>query len=163
MTDQPARIAPGEISALLDQARELSPDSPLADQIRYHERKAHLLSRIAASLDTADAHQVAADAWHYVGDLARQRDQAEPGAEGSAAMKLSAFSGEQLAQVNNPDPFAPPVWRSPVFHTPGWIITIVQLVRLVAALVRFAARHPVLAWCWRCWAGRGAWPDGPAR
>jgi S-DNA-T family DNA segregation ATPase FtsK/SpoIIIE len=78
-------------------------------------------------------------------------------------MKMSAFSGEQLAQVNNPDPFAAPVWRSPVFHTPGWIITIVQLVRLVAALVRFVARHPVLAlvlavlgWSW----SMAGWP-GP--
>ena len=59
-------------------------------------------------------------------------------------MKMSAFSGEQLAQVDNPDPFAPPVWRSPVYHTPGWVITIVQLARLLAALVRFLVRHPVL-------------------
>ena len=28
-------------------------------------------------------------------------------------MKTSAYSGQQLAQVDNPDPFAPPVWRSP--------------------------------------------------
>ena len=42
---------------------------------------------------------------------------------------MSAFSGEQLAQVDNPDPFALPVWRSPVYHTPGWVITIVQLAR----------------------------------
>lgn len=34
-------------------------------------------------------------------------------------MKMSAFEGQQLAQVNNPDPFAPPIWRSPVYHTPG--------------------------------------------
>ncbi len=77
MTDQPSRVTPAEISALLDQARELTPDAPLDEQISYHERKAHLLSRIAASLDTAEAHAVAADAWHYVGDLARQRDHAE--------------------------------------------------------------------------------------
>ena len=31
---------PGEISALLDQARGLTRESPLADQIAYHERKA---------------------------------------------------------------------------------------------------------------------------
>jgi S-DNA-T family DNA segregation ATPase FtsK/SpoIIIE len=58
-------------------------------------------------------------------------------------MKMSRYSGEQLAQVDNPDPFAPPVWRSPVYHTPGWIITLVQLARLIAALVRFLVRHPV--------------------
>ena len=57
---------------------------------------------------------------------------------------MSAFSGEQIAQVNNPDPFAPPVWRSPVFHTPGWIIVIVQLWRLLAAIVGFILRHPLL-------------------
>lgn len=59
-------------------------------------------------------------------------------------MRMSTFSGQQLAQVNNPDPFAAPVWRSPVYHTPGWLITLVQLVRVLAALVRFLARHPLL-------------------
>ncbi len=59
-------------------------------------------------------------------------------------MKMSAFSGQQLAQLDNPDPFAPPVWRSPVYHTPGWVITIVQLVRGIVALVKFLARHPLL-------------------
>jgi hypothetical protein len=77
MTGQPARVTPGEISSLLDQARGLTRKSPLADQIAYHERKALLLSRIAAHLDTAEAHQVAADAWHYAGQLTRQRDQQE--------------------------------------------------------------------------------------
>jgi hypothetical protein len=38
-------------------------------------------------------------------------------------VKMSSFSGQQLAQVDNPDPFAPPVWRSPIYHTPGWVIT----------------------------------------
>ena len=84
MTDQPSRVTPAEISTLLDQARTLTPDTPLDEQISYHERKAHLLSRIAATRDTADAHAVAADAhavaadaWHYVGDLARQRERAD--------------------------------------------------------------------------------------
>jgi hypothetical protein len=77
MTDQPARVTPAEISALLDQARRVvARGASLDEQISYHERKACLLSRIAASLDTAEAHAVAADAWHYVGDLARQREQA---------------------------------------------------------------------------------------
>jgi hypothetical protein len=74
MTDQPARVTPGEISDLLDHARHLSPGAPLDEQLAYHEHKASLLSRIAADIDTAEAHQVAADAWHYVGRLARQRD-----------------------------------------------------------------------------------------
>src|SRR5436305_4055236 len=57
---------------------------------------------------------------------------------------MSAYSGQQLAQVDNPDPFAPPVWRSPIYHTPGWVIVIVQLVRVLIAVGRFLARHPVL-------------------
>ena len=77
MTDQPSRVTPAEISALLDQARGLTRESPLADQIAYHEHKASLLSHIAAHLDTAEAHRVAADAWHYAGMLARQRDTQE--------------------------------------------------------------------------------------
>ena len=63
MTDQPARVSPGEISAFLDQLRAITPDTLLAERIRFFERKAALLSRVAASLDTAEAHQVAADAW----------------------------------------------------------------------------------------------------
>lgn len=77
MTDQPARVTPAEISELLDQATRLSRQGgSLDEQIAYHERKAHLLSRIAADLDTAEAHEVAAQAWHYVGTLARRRDAA---------------------------------------------------------------------------------------
>ena len=56
---------------------------------------------------------------------------------------MSTFSGDEIAQVNNPDPFAVPVWRSPVFHTPGWVIAIVQLFRAVKALILFLARHPL--------------------
>src|ERR1039457_2388000 len=63
---------------------------------------------------------------------------------GGGAVKMSTFSGDQIAQVNNPDPFAPPVWRSPVYHTPGWIITIVQAWRLLEAIVGFLLRHPLL-------------------
>jgi DNA segregation ATPase FtsK/SpoIIIE, S-DNA-T family len=59
-------------------------------------------------------------------------------------MKLSPFSGEQIVQVTNPDPFAKPVLRSPVLHTPVWIIACAQLVRLTWRLLRFAARHPVV-------------------
>jgi S-DNA-T family DNA segregation ATPase FtsK/SpoIIIE len=59
-------------------------------------------------------------------------------------MRMNAYSGQQLAQVDNPDPFAVPVWRAPVYHTPGWVIIIVQLARVLIALARFLARHPVL-------------------
>jgi hypothetical protein len=78
MTDQPARVTPAEICDLLDQARHLTPGADLTDLIAFHERKAHLLSRIAASLDTPDAHLVAADAWHQVRTLAARRDQHMP-------------------------------------------------------------------------------------
>jgi exonuclease VII small subunit len=79
MTDQPARVTPGEISALLDHTRQMiSGGASLDEQIAYHQHKANLLSRCAADLDTAEAHLVAADAWHYVRTLAARRDAAVP-------------------------------------------------------------------------------------
>jgi len=77
----------------------------------------------------------------------------------SGGGEIFALFLELQAQV---DPFAPPVWRSPVYHTPGWIITLVQLVRLLVALARFLARHPALdlvvfvlalAWSLAGWSG----------
>ena len=77
-------------------------------------------------------------------------------------MKITSYSGQQLAQIDNPDPFAPPAWRSPVYHTPCWVIIIVQLGRALFALARFLARHPlldletailVLAWRLAGWPG----------
>ncbi len=69
--------------------------------------------------------------------------------------------GEQLAQVDNPDPFAPPVWRSPVYRTPEAVIWVVQLVRLLVRVVWFVVRHPyldlaagVVAMVWL----NGSWP-----
>ena len=53
-------------------------------------------------------------------------------------------TGEQFAQVDNPDPFTPPVWRSPVYRTPEFVIWIVQLVRLVWRMVWSVLRHPML-------------------
>jgi S-DNA-T family DNA segregation ATPase FtsK/SpoIIIE len=53
-------------------------------------------------------------------------------------------AGQPLAQVDNPDPFAVPVWRSPVYQTPHAVIWTVQLVRLVWRLVWFVLRHPLL-------------------
>ena len=51
-------------------------------------------------------------------------------------------AGEQLAQVDNRDPFAPPVWRSPVYRTPEPVIMVVQLVRLIWRVLWFALTHP---------------------
>jgi DNA segregation ATPase FtsK/SpoIIIE, S-DNA-T family len=53
-------------------------------------------------------------------------------------------TGDDIAQVRNPDPFAVPAWRSPVYRTPLWIVAIVHLVRMIVWLVRFLFRHPVL-------------------
>jgi S-DNA-T family DNA segregation ATPase FtsK/SpoIIIE len=54
-------------------------------------------------------------------------------------------TGEQLARLSNPDPFALPVWRAPVYRTPAWIVIIMQLARLLGRLVRLIARHPLAA------------------
>jgi S-DNA-T family DNA segregation ATPase FtsK/SpoIIIE len=52
-------------------------------------------------------------------------------------------TGEQIAQLTNPDPFAVPTWRAPVYRTPGAIITLVQLARFLWWLARLIVRHPV--------------------
>jgi DNA segregation ATPase FtsK/SpoIIIE, S-DNA-T family len=53
-------------------------------------------------------------------------------------------AGQPLAQVDNPDPFAVPVWRSPVYQTPHFLIWPVQFVRLIWRIIRFGLRHPLL-------------------
>jgi S-DNA-T family DNA segregation ATPase FtsK/SpoIIIE len=53
-------------------------------------------------------------------------------------------TGEEIAQLRNPDPFAVPAWRSPVYRTPLWIVAIVHFVQVLARLARFLFRHPVL-------------------
>ncbi len=54
-------------------------------------------------------------------------------------------TGEQLAQIYNPDPFARPVFRAPVYRTPAGIIALAQLARLLAWIIRMIFRHPVAA------------------
>jgi DNA segregation ATPase FtsK/SpoIIIE, S-DNA-T family len=70
--------------------------------------------------------------------------------------------GEQLAQVDNRDPFAVPVWRSPVYRTPESVIMIVQLVRLIWRVLWFVLTHPavdavaalvVVTWLGLSWPG----------
>src|SRR5215472_11527234 len=58
--------------------------------------------------------------------------------------RMRSVDGEQYAQVENADPFAPAVWRSPVHRTPEWIIWLVQLIRLLFRTVWFILRHPLL-------------------
>jgi len=70
MTDQhqsqPRRVSPGEISDLLDQLRHLdnhaTPAAAAAARLAFFDRKADLLTRIAADLDTQEAREVAANA-----------------------------------------------------------------------------------------------------
>jgi len=52
-------------------------------------------------------------------------------------------TGDDIAQVRNPDPFAVPAWRSPVYRTPFAIVAIVHFVRMIVWLVRFLFRHPI--------------------
>ena len=54
-------------------------------------------------------------------------------------------TGEQVAQIYNPDPFARPVFRAPVYRTPAGLILLAWLARLVFRLARLAFRHPVVA------------------
>jgi S-DNA-T family DNA segregation ATPase FtsK/SpoIIIE len=53
------------------------------------------------------------------------------------------LTGQQLAEASNADPFALPIWRAPVYHTPGWITAAVQITRTLWAITRFLARHPL--------------------
>jgi DNA segregation ATPase FtsK/SpoIIIE, S-DNA-T family len=55
------------------------------------------------------------------------------------------ITGEQVAQIYNPDPFARPIWRAPVYQTPAGIILLAWLVKLTARLIRLIVRHPVAA------------------
>jgi DNA segregation ATPase FtsK/SpoIIIE, S-DNA-T family len=54
-------------------------------------------------------------------------------------------TGEELAQIYNPDPFAMPRWRSPVYRTPFGIILVAKFFKLLGWIVRLAARHPLTA------------------
>jgi hypothetical protein len=71
MPDQPSRVTALEIADLLSSMQQGGPSAPLAAQIAWHERKAHILMRIAADIDTPAAHMAAAEAWHFVSTLAR--------------------------------------------------------------------------------------------
>ena len=54
-------------------------------------------------------------------------------------------TGEELAQLYNPDPFAMPRWRAPVYRTPFGIILLVKFARLLGWIVRLIFRHPLAA------------------
>ena len=54
-------------------------------------------------------------------------------------------TGEELAQLYNPDPFAMPRWRAPVYRTPFGVILLVKFARLLGWIVRLVFRHPLTA------------------
>jgi S-DNA-T family DNA segregation ATPase FtsK/SpoIIIE len=54
-------------------------------------------------------------------------------------------TGEELAQLYNPDPFAMPRWRAPVYRTPLGIILVAKLFKLLACIARMVVRHPLAA------------------
>jgi hypothetical protein len=72
MTDEPRRITPAEICDLLSAARTLPLDASPPQRLAYFEHKAELLTRVAAYLDTAAAHEVAAEAWDQAAQMARE-------------------------------------------------------------------------------------------
>jgi DNA segregation ATPase FtsK/SpoIIIE, S-DNA-T family len=75
---------------------------------------------------------------------------------------VNPFSGDHTVQVTTSDPFAP-VLRSPVLHTPLWLIVTAHLFRWTWLLFRFLVRHPladlIAATMFLAWRGLG-WP-GP--
>ncbi len=54
-------------------------------------------------------------------------------------------TGEELAQLYNPDPFAMPRWRSPVYRTPLGVILAARFLKLLGWIARTVARHPLAA------------------
>ena len=54
-------------------------------------------------------------------------------------------TGEELAQLYNPDPFAMPRWRAPVYRTPLGIILAAKFFKLLAWIFRMVVRHPLAA------------------
>ena len=57
----------------------------------------------------------------------------------------NVVTGEHLTQLDNRDPFAAPVWRSPVYRTPEAVIWLVQLLRLLWRVFWFTVTHPAVA------------------
>ena len=71
------------------------------------------------------------------------------------------ITGDQVAQIRNPDPFAPPVWRRRIPHA-GWIIAIAQLGRFVFWLHPDGGRHRSCRWSRRLPGPCGRKPAGSA-
>src|SRR5262249_56810499 len=54
-------------------------------------------------------------------------------------------TGSPVAQLRNPDPFAVPAWRSPVYRTPFALVAAVQAARLTWRLAPVLTPHPIPA------------------
>ena len=73
------------------------------------------------------------------------------------------ITGDQVAQIRNPDPLAFPIWRAPVYRTPGWIIAIAQLCRFVVrGWSGWSSGTRSCRWSWRCSGSPGRKPAGSA-
>ena len=72
------------------------------------------------------------------------------------------ITGDQVAQIYNRDPLAFPIWRAPVYRTPGWIIAIAQLCRFTWWLARLVSGIRSCRWSRRCSGSRGRKPAGSA-
>jgi S-DNA-T family DNA segregation ATPase FtsK/SpoIIIE len=62
-------------------------------------------------------------------------------------MPKRAVTGEPSVQLDNRDPFTPPIWRAPVYTTPEAIIYLVQILRLTWRIIWFICTHPRLDAC----------------
>ena len=73
-------MTPREINDLLDEQANLPRGVVHAltpARLAYQERKAELLSRIAAELDTTHAHATAAEAWRTLAELRISAEEAD--------------------------------------------------------------------------------------
>jgi S-DNA-T family DNA segregation ATPase FtsK/SpoIIIE len=62
-------------------------------------------------------------------------------------MPRRAVTGEPSVQLDNHDPFTPPIWRAPVYTTPEAVIYLVQIIRLTWRIIWFIVTHPRLDAC----------------
>ena len=141
-------------------ARPAALSRPLADRIAWHERKASLLSRIAADLDTPEAHEVAAEAWDQLAALAAElRGKVDGGGPDEACRRSpGSRSSRSPTPTRSPSRYCGPRCCIPRC----WMIATAQLFRLLWRLIRFIVRHPladliaallVMAWRLAGWPG----------
>lgn len=75
VSTEQSRVTAREVSEFVSESLALSRrglSTSRETRLAYQQRKAELLSRIAARLDTAQAHATAADAWRRLAELRAQ-------------------------------------------------------------------------------------------